>query len=276
MKLGVSSGVIATDELLNARSRGWAVYGGCLCVMNAARQCIARYSISPPRSLRCGGCETTSNHFATLRVEGCTQRSRSVPRVVMRAALNLTGTHRRGGRRALQRLSLAPLVHAQHQRLVGRAEVQPDNMPHLLDEQRSLRQLERARAVRLQREGLPDARHSCLAEATPLRQRARALVRRVDGQRLQRRRQRLLHHRVGNLPRGLRLGFVEQARTSTVNNPLLPTAHRWTRYAFAGGDRAIGQTLTTRQHEPRAGCQSLGGRPATRPVHQPVAPPFAR
>ena len=59
--------------------------------------------------------------------------------------------HRLG---ALQRLVLALLVHAQHQRVVGRVQVRAHNVAQLLDEQWIRRQLETVGAMRLEVEDL--------------------------------------------------------------------------------------------------------------------------
>jgi hypothetical protein len=61
------------------------------------------------------------------------------------------GEHRQVRCGAIERLDLPLLIHAQHDRALGRVEVQPDDVVDLVDEQRVLGQLERLLAVRLQR-----------------------------------------------------------------------------------------------------------------------------
>ena len=58
-----------------------------------------------------------------------------------------------GAKAAWCGLDLGLLVHAQDQRPVRRVEVEPHNIPHLLDEEGVRRQLEGLGAVGLQREG---------------------------------------------------------------------------------------------------------------------------
>jgi hypothetical protein len=58
--------------------------------------------------------------------------------------------------RSVERLDLALLVDAQHEGAVGRRHVEPDDVAHLVHEQRIARQLEALDAVRLQAESLPD------------------------------------------------------------------------------------------------------------------------
>lgn len=73
---------------------------------------------------------------AVEHVERGKQRSGAVPIVVVGHALDVAQPHRQHRLGALQCLHLALLVHAQHQRLVRRIEIEPDDVAHLLDEER--------------------------------------------------------------------------------------------------------------------------------------------
>jgi len=84
------------------------------------------------------------------------ERGRAVAVVIVRAPLDLSGTHREQRLRAVQSLDLALLVDADDKRLVRRIEIEADDVAHLFDELRIGRELERLRAVRLQRESPPD------------------------------------------------------------------------------------------------------------------------
>jgi hypothetical protein len=99
----------------------------------------------------------TADHRAGGDVEGGEERGGAMARVVMAALLHLAGPHRQQLLGAVERLDLGFLVHTQHQRPVRRAQVEPDDVAHLLDEQRIVRQLEGLAPVRLQAEGPPDA-----------------------------------------------------------------------------------------------------------------------
>lgn len=90
-------------------------------------------------------------------VEGGKQRGRTMTRVVVAAPRDLTGPHRQEGLGPIERLDLGLLVDAQHQRPVGRTEIEPDDIAHLLDKQRVGGELEGLAPVRLQAERLPDA-----------------------------------------------------------------------------------------------------------------------
>jgi len=67
-------------------------------------------------------------------VESGEQRGRAVPCVVMRSALDLTGAHRQQRLGAIERLDLRFFVNAQHQCSLRGRRVEPDDVPHLLDE----------------------------------------------------------------------------------------------------------------------------------------------
>src|SRR5262245_48222095 len=88
----------------------------------------------------------------------------------MRAPFRPARAQRQNGRGSVQRRNLACLIYRQEQRALGRVHVRSDDVAHLVDEQRILRQLERVEAMPLQRERLPDTRDRRLAHATVLRE----------------------------------------------------------------------------------------------------------
>ena len=85
------------------------------------------------------------------------QRRRAIASIVVGARLGRSVVQRQRALRAIERLYLAFLVDAQHQRPVRRIEIEADDIAHLLDKMRIGRQLEAARQVGLQAEGAPDA-----------------------------------------------------------------------------------------------------------------------
>ena len=60
-----------------------------------------------------------TQYAATGDIEGSKQAGGAVAGVVVAAALQLSGSHRQQGCGTIERLNLALLVHAQHQRAVG-------------------------------------------------------------------------------------------------------------------------------------------------------------
>jgi len=81
---------------------------------------------------------TSPQNLASLHVKGSKEGCRAMPRVVMGAALHLSRTHGQQGLRAVKSLNLGLFVYTQDQSLVGRVHVQPHNVPHLLNEERSV------------------------------------------------------------------------------------------------------------------------------------------
>ena len=73
-------------------------------------------------------------------------------RVVLGEPFDIPEAEGQVGPRALERLDLALLIDAQHQRMVGRVEIEPDDVPHFLDEEGIGRQLEARRPVGLNAE----------------------------------------------------------------------------------------------------------------------------
>src|SRR5512132_2920622 len=84
-------------------------------------------------------------------------RQRAVTGIIVGAALGLPGAPWQQGLGAVQSLDLTLLVHAQHKGVLGWGHVEPDDVAHLLHEQRIARELEGLDPVRLQSEGFPDA-----------------------------------------------------------------------------------------------------------------------
>ena len=135
--------------------------------------------------------------------------------------------------RALQRLHLALLVAAQHQRVLGRFHVQPHDVFKLLSELRIARDLEAAHDVWLQAVGLPMAHDGAGADAQDLTHLARAPVRGRLGCRLRGQ----LHH----------LGHIH--------------LHRWCaarQIALDARDPRLKESLAPASHLHAPDCQLLG------------------
>ena len=75
-----------------------------------------------------------------------------MPHIAVRATLRYTRHHRQDRLLAIECLDLTFLIDAEDEGSVGRGKVQTDNIAHLVDEQRIVRQLERLATVWLQAE----------------------------------------------------------------------------------------------------------------------------
>ena len=124
-----------------------------------------------------------------------------MPLVVAGSLLRQTRPQRQNRLCPIQRLYLRFFIHAQHDGMFGRIQIQAHDIPHLLHQPWISRQLERFAAMRLQTKAVPDADHGALTQPDFLRQRPRTPLRGCRRQALQRLGDSLLHHRIRNLAR---------------------------------------------------------------------------
>ena len=115
--------------------------------------------------------DTTVQH-----IERGKQRGRAIALVVVRHRARSALLHRQPGLRAVQRLHLALLVTAQHQRVLGWRHVQAHDVFELLDELGVTRDLEAAHEMRLEPVLAPVARDAGRADPELLGHGARAPV----------------------------------------------------------------------------------------------------
>ena len=196
-------------------------------------------------------------------VEGGEQGGRAVALVIVAAPLRLArphGQHRLG---AVERLDLALLVDAEHQRAVRRVEIEADDVAHLVDELRVARQLEALDPVRLQAEGAPDTVHRRRGDARRPGHRAAAPVGRTVGHRLQRPRHHLGDLVVADLARRAGPRLIVEPAEPPLGKAGTPQADGPSRDAQLLGDRQITQTVRRQKHDPR---------PPRRPVRRLATP----
>lgn len=173
---------------------------------------------------------------------------RPVPHVVVRPAFGDAGHHRQDRLFTIQGLDLAFLVDAENKRAVGRREVKADDIAHLVDEQRIVRQLERLAAVGLQAERRPHPADRGMRKAGLRRHRTDRPVRCVG----RRGAQRWLDHGRnlivvdGALP--ARTSLVEQAIAAILQEAAAPFANRVFVQAELGRDGLAGQAVRTSQN----------------------------
>ena len=102
-------------------------------------------------------CEALADHLPGCDVEGGEQRGRAMALVVMAHTRRLAWPHRQHGLAAVEGLDLRLLIDAQHDGVLGRGDIETDDIAHLGDELGIGRQLERLQPVWLQAESPPDA-----------------------------------------------------------------------------------------------------------------------
>src|SRR5438552_13312197 len=100
---------------------------------------------------------TIPDHFAVEHAEGRKQGGRAVALVVVRPRPAAARLHRQARLSAVEGLDLTLLVHTQHQGLVRRIQIQPDDIRELLDEVLVAAEFEALLATRLAASLWPDA-----------------------------------------------------------------------------------------------------------------------
>ncbi len=192
-------------------------------------------------------------------IERREERHGAVACIVVGASANMANPQGQSGLGSLQRLALAFLVAAQDERLVGRVEVEANDVPELGLEVRVVRQFESSGQVGLDLVGRPNplharrrysglASHRTHAPAGPIRRRLCRL--RNDPVLL----------RCGN--RRLRPAarrFLQPCQT-VAGKPALPANHCRSAHSYFGGRRLLATARGTQQNDPRPGDHALRRR----------------
>src|SRR5215210_6908538 len=86
--------------------------------------------------------QTRADHFSIEDIERRKQGRGAVPLVIVRLALGQSRPQWQDGRRAIEGLNLTLFIDAEDQRAIGRMEVEPDHVAHLLFKPRVVREFE--------------------------------------------------------------------------------------------------------------------------------------
>ena len=191
-----------------------------------------------------------AQHGSLQDVQGRKRGRGIVALVVMRQRAASPLLHRQAGLGAVQGLDLTLLVHAQHQSPVGRIQVQAHDVGELLHKVRVARQLEGARAMRLQAVRIPDAPHHRLAHALGAGHRASAPMSRRQWLLMQGGFHDLLHLlgtdlRLAAAPRGI----FGQGRRPAGHKAPAPEQHAGPAGVQLSGDAAIGYSRRRLQND---------------------------
>ena len=174
----------------------------------------------------------------------CGEQGRgAVAEVIVGNAFGVTQPHRQNGLTALQCLDLALLVHAQHQRIVRRVEIQPDDIAYFLHKERVVGERERPVAVRLQPEQRKVALYAALGQSLSLGKAAHAPVGRLRGARGQG-----TAHQCGNLliivgARAARWFVPVHARQAPLKIAGTPQPHRGRAHPQSFSDRRVAVSI---------------------------------
>jgi hypothetical protein len=185
-------------------------------------------------------------------------------------AIDVAEAHRQHGLRALQRLNLALFVDAQDDRVIRRVEVQPDDVPNLLDEQRVGRQLEAPGAVRLDPEQPEVALHRAFRDPAGRGRATDAPVRTDARAALQDRRQQVRHRLVIMAARAPGPLLTVEPGQTLLEEPLAPVTDRWDREADLPRDLGVRAALCRCEHDPCPAHQTMRCRPRADQIAQTV------
>ena len=233
--LGMLVGAVVVDDEVDIEAGGHAGVN----VLEEAQKLL----VAMPRL-------ALGDDLAGGHVQGGKEVGGTVTDVAMRDAFDVSepeGQERLG---SLQRLGLALLVNAEHHRVVGRVEVESDDIVDLLGEERIGGELEVLLPVRLDVERCPDAmdrglrhpRRVCHGTATPVR----AAVGRLG---LERPLQQYHDFVIFDGPRLSRPAFVVQAHEASGSEALAPLADRLAAGTDPLGHRLVVQAIGAQKHD---------------------------
>ena len=201
---------------------------------------------------------------AVEQVEGGEQGGGAMANIVVGDPLDVAETQRQQRLGALQRLDLTFLVDTQDQRLVGRVEIQSDDVAQLLDEERIGGQLEAVAAMGLEAERLQEAMNAGLGDPGFGSQPAHApMGRAIPGSTVQRRGEERRDALVVDRARFARTQLVMQALDAPGDETPAPLAHRRVGGPKAFRHRGVGRARGTSENDADAPHQRC--RQRTRP-----------
>jgi hypothetical protein len=206
---------------------------------------------------------TEAIDFAVGRIQRGEQGSRAVAFVVVGHGGAASAFQRQAGLGPIQSLNLALLVHAQHQRMFGRIQVQTDDVFQFLGERGIVADLERFYAMWFQTVGAPDAAHAGFADADSRRHRARAPVRGVAGLLARGHGHDAL--RQARTDRGFASGpgrVFQQPRHTQREKTLAPARNFFRRHEQADGNILVLSACGRQQHDASAFHHAQRERPA--------------
>ena len=230
------------EELVGVKcktKRGWAVsqrwMAGVLCVEELSSTRWTARSAGTSRSMRLQELLELDRAVARVQpaddlagadVQRGVEARRAGAFVVVGCALRDARQHRQDRRGPVQRLDLGLLVDAEHDRALGRIEVERDDVADLVDELRVAGELPGLLAVRLQAERLPDPQHRRLRQADLARHRARRPMSGVLRRGLERLDDHLLDLVIGDRSRPPRARFIGQTVQPQPRETVAPLASR--------------------------------------------------
>ena len=191
-------------------------------------------------------------------VERGKERCRAVADIVMRHAFDITQTDRKNGLGAVQRLNLALLIPTQDHGLLGRIEIQTDNIADFFDEKGIIGDFKVALPMGLKAKGAPDPLDRGPRDLRFLGDRARRPVGPVCRLGLESLSDKLSDSFIGDRAGATRTEFIVKAGEPLFPIALSPQDYRWATIAELGGDRFIGGAFYGHKNNLCSGDQAVG------------------
>ncbi len=155
-------------------------------------------------------------------IEGREQRGRAVPDIGVGTPPGDAWQHGQHRLFTGEGLNLALFVHPEHHRSIRGGQIEPNDVPNFLDEQRITRELKRLRTVGLQAQGRPNPANRRVGEATRLRHGAQGPMGRIGRRRAERLLNDVGHRLVRDGPRPPRPRLVPQAHEALLHEAAPP------------------------------------------------------
>jgi hypothetical protein len=208
------------------------------------------------------------DHRSGFHIQSGKKGRRTMPAVVMGASFNLPGPHWENGLGAIQRLNLRFLINAQDQSTLRRIEIQPNDIPDLLNKERIRGKLEGFGTVGLQGKGTPNATDRTLAQTRSRRHRTGAPVRRISRGRFQRHGDHSFNILITDCSRGTWSRFIQQAVKTIQDEATPPLANRLSRDVKRLCRITVRVAVCAGEDDPRSASKGLSCFRSSRPSQQ--------
>ena len=172
--------------------------------------------------------------------------------IVVRLAFGLANVERKDWLRTLQRLHLGLLIDGENDGILGRTHIKADDVPHLRDKLRIIRELERPRDMRFQAERPPDASDRRPAQARSLRHLLSAPVRLAFRLRLKRLDDNGLDLVVSHLLGRTHAWLIVESFQASIDEALSPLANRLVGRSMLASDGRVRGSVRAGEDQARS------------------------
>jgi len=212
-----------------------------------------------------------SQDLAGPGVESSEKGCSPMARVVVSSSFDLSWAHREQWLHAIKSLDLGFLIHTKNNCLVGRVQVQPNDIPHFLNEERIGRKFETLRTMWLENECPPDAAYYTLAQSRPSCHRSSAPMSGFSRHSLQSESHYPFYISISDLPRCTGSCLVQQAIKPLFQKTSTPFPYSMAANSQFTGYDAIALACGATQHKASSLGKSLACLGSSDPAFQSLA-----